>query len=152
MGGPITTMAFNMSPKQMVSEIRLVNGCLLLCQRNLTEVLPTIDNPASPMRSFQADRLWMVDGSPDLEANYRKVRKYRSLGLEKVTIRYHEGFWRDAGESYTFRTNTAPGRGGNKVVRNFVRDKSKILTGGLACIPITQIFLLLMRIGIPTGF
>jgi hypothetical protein len=89
---------------------------------DVIEVLPTIDNPSSPMRSYQANRLWMIDGSPDYEENKKNVRKYRSLGLENVTIRYHEGFWRDGGESYTFRTKTAPGRGGNKAVREFIRD------------------------------
>ncbi len=88
---------------------------------DVTEVLPTIDNPASPMRSFQADRLWMTDGSADYQANKNKVRRHRSLGLENVTIRYHEGFWRDGGESYTFRTLAAPGRGGDEAVRDFIK-------------------------------
>lgn len=90
--------------------------------KDVLEVMPTIDNPASPMRSYQADRLWMVEGSPDYEENIKKARNYRSLGLEKVTIRYHEGYWRDGGESYTFREKTAPGRGGNEAVKTFIKQ------------------------------
>lgn len=89
---------------------------------DVTEVLPTIDNPPSPMKSFQANRLWMIEGGDNYELNKKNARRLRSLGMENVTIRYHEGFWRDAGESYTFRTNTAPGRGGNKAVKEFIKD------------------------------
>jgi hypothetical protein len=88
---------------------------------DVTEVLPVIDNPASPMRSLQAHRLWMIEGGDNYEANLNKVKRYRSLGLENVTIRYHEGYWRDGGESYTFRTRTAPGRGGDAAVKEFIK-------------------------------
>ncbi len=89
--------------------------------KDVVEVLPTIDNPPSPMRSFQANRLWMIEGNSNYGENIKKVRKYRSLGLENVTVRYHEEYWRDGGESFTFRTQTAPGRGGNKAVKDFIR-------------------------------
>ena len=87
---------------------------------DVQEVLPTIANPKSPMRSMMADRLWMIDGSD----NYPEIKEYvkllRALGLQQVAVRYHEGFWRDEGESYTFRTETAPGRGGDTAVQNLV--------------------------------
>ena len=89
--------------------------------KDVMEVLPTIDNPASPMRSYQADRLWMIDYSANYEENKKRVRKFRSLGFEKITIRYHEEFWRDGGESYTFRTDAAPGRGGDEAVKEFIK-------------------------------
>lgn len=85
------------------------------------EVFPTIPNPASPMRSLQADRLWTIRGGNDYNALFDEARRLRALGMERVTIRYHEGFWRDAGESYTFRLNAAPKRGGDQAVRNHVR-------------------------------
>jgi hypothetical protein len=87
---------------------------------DVQEVLPTVSNPKSPMQSMMAHRLWMVDGSAD----YPKIREYvkllRTLGLQHVAVRYHEGFWRDEGESYTFRTETAPKRGGNEAVKKLV--------------------------------
>ena len=67
------------------------------------EVLPTVDNPASPMRSIQADRLWAINGGSDLNGLGQFVTGLRSKGVEKVTIRYHEDFWREGGESYTFK-------------------------------------------------
>ncbi|MCP4643020.1 MAG: hypothetical protein GY851_21420 [bacterium] len=85
------------------------------------EVFPTIPNPASPMRTAQSARLWSVRGGNDYDALYDEARRLRAQGMENVTIRYHEGFWRDGGESYTFRLNAAPGRGGDEAVRNHVR-------------------------------
>lgn len=87
---------------------------------DVQEVLPTIDNPKSPMRSVMNHRLWMVDGSNDYVGIKKYVKHLSALGLSDVAVRYHEGFWRDGGESYTFRTQTAPGRGGNDAVRELV--------------------------------
>lgn len=84
------------------------------------EVFPTIDNPKSPMRSAQANRLWRINGNPDHDELKAEAKKLRSLGIENLTIRYHEGIWRDGGESYTFRLETAPGRGGSAAVKELV--------------------------------
>ncbi len=88
---------------------------------DVEEVFPTVDNPPSPMRSYQAGRLWRINGSADYAALCEEAGRLRSLGLEHLTIRYHEGFWRDGGESYTFRLEAAPGRGGNAAVKELVR-------------------------------
>lgn len=93
---------------------------------DVQEVFPTIDNPKSPMRPAMANRLWMTEGTPDHDYLKKQANELRSLGLEKVAVRYHEGIWRDGGESYTFRTETAPGRGGNEAVKDmvkYVKDK-----------------------------
>ena len=84
------------------------------------EVLPTIPNPPSPMKDAQGDRLWRVKHGSDHAAEIREARHLRALGLEKVTIRYHEDSWRDAGESFTFRIEAAPKRGGDEALRKFV--------------------------------
>lgn len=84
------------------------------------EIFPTIDNPKSPMRSAQANRLWRINGDPNHENLKNEAKKLRSLGIENLTIRYHEGIWRDGGESYTFRLDAAPARGGNEAVKDLV--------------------------------
>jgi hypothetical protein len=84
------------------------------------EVFPTIDNPPSPMRSAQAHRLWRINGNPNHNDLKQEAKHLRSLGIENLSIRYHEGIWRDGGESYTFRLETAPGRGGNPAVKQLV--------------------------------
>jgi hypothetical protein len=87
---------------------------------DVQEVLPTIDNPASPMRSAQADRLWAINGGANLDTLAHYVIGLRSRGVEKVTIRYHEGFWRAGGESYTFKLTPNPDLGIEKI-RNYVQ-------------------------------
>lgn len=82
---------------------------------NVQEVLPTIDNPPSPMRSMQADRLWAINGGSDLDKLGRFVSDLRNRGVEKVSIRYHEDFWREGGESYTFRLTPNPQLGIKKI-------------------------------------
>lgn len=84
------------------------------------EVFPTIDNPASPMRSAQADRLWAINGGSDLHKLGNFVKEMRSKGVENVSIRYHEDFWRAGGESYTFRTEPNPELGVEKL-KEYVR-------------------------------
>ncbi len=87
---------------------------------DVQEVLPTIDNPASPMRSAQADRLWAINGGTNLDTLSHYVTTLRSRGVEKATIRYHEGFWRAGGESYTFRLVPNPELGVEKI-RDYVK-------------------------------
>jgi hypothetical protein len=84
------------------------------------EVLPTIPNPPSPMRLAQGDRLWRVKSGADHRAEIDEATRYRQYGCEKVSIRYHEDSWRDAGESFTFRLEAAPQRGGDAALRQFV--------------------------------
>lgn len=84
------------------------------------EVFPTIDNPKSPMRSNQADRLWATAGGSDLVKLGNYVSELRSKGVEMVSIRYHEDFWRAGGESYTFRTEPNPELGVQKI-KDYVR-------------------------------
>ena len=82
---------------------------------DIQEVLPTIDNPASPMRSMQADRLWAINGGANLDTLGKFVTDLRRKGVEKVTIRYHEDFWREGGESYTFKLTPNPQLGVKKI-------------------------------------
>lgn len=84
------------------------------------EVLPTVPNPPSPWREVQGERLWRVRAGADHAAELADAKRLRDRGCERVTVRYHEDSWRDAGESFTFRTQAAPGRGGDAALRAFV--------------------------------
>ncbi len=106
-----------------VKYIPLLNGKRNLLREKLfinvspdvQEVFPTIDNPKSTKRSVQADRLWAINGGTDLEKLGEFVTDLRTKGVEKVTIRYHEGFWRKGGESYTFKLTPNPELGVEKI-------------------------------------
>jgi len=84
------------------------------------EVLPTIPNPPSPWGDVQGERLWRTKHGSNYQAEIREATRLRNSGCDKVTIRYHEETWRDAGESYTFRTDAAPGRGGDEALKGLV--------------------------------
>ena len=106
-----------------VKYIPLINGERNLLREKLfinvspdvQEVFPTIDNPKSTKRNVQADRLWAINGGTDLEKLGAFVADLRTKGVEKVTIRYHEGFWRKGGESYTFKLTPNPALGVEKI-------------------------------------
>lgn len=108
------------NPKTDGTRNPLRERLFLTASPEVHEVFPTIPNPPSPMREVQADRLWRVRSGADHEAEVKDARHLRALGLEKVTVRYHEDSWRDAGESFTFRTDAAPGRGGDAALRQMV--------------------------------
>ena len=92
----------------------------LTCSPDFQEVLPTIPNPPSPMKKVQGDRLWRVRSGADHAAEVADATRLRWLGAEKITVRYHENSWRDAGESFTFRLEAAPKKGGDEALRAFV--------------------------------
>lgn len=99
---------------------------------DVQEVLPTIANPKSPMQTIMGDKAWMTIncGGMTHEDRLRIPRLYRNLGMEKVTVRYHEGAWRDGGESFTFRTDASPYQGGNDALKNMV---SQVKSLGWLC-------------------
>lgn len=85
------------------------------------EVLPIIPNPRSPWYEVTAPRSWRAHGVGDRandEAYWRRAHRY---GMTEVVITDHESMWRDGGESFTFRTRTAPGRGGDESAFNYAR-------------------------------
>jgi hypothetical protein len=84
------------------------------------EVLPTIANPKSPMKEEQGDRLWRVKFGGQNQAEIAEAELFRKYGCEKISIRFHEDTWRDEGESFTFRLNPAPKKGGDEGLKNFV--------------------------------
>lgn len=85
------------------------------------EVLPTIPNPASPMREMMGDRLWRVESGFEREPLVASAKHWRARGCDRVAIRYHEECWRDGGESFTFRSVSGPARGGDPPLRDLVK-------------------------------
>ena len=77
------------------------------------EVLPNIPNPKSPWMHVAGERLWTAHGASDRTKDYAHWEEIARYGMTKVVITDHETGWRDGGESFTFRTRTAPGRGGD---------------------------------------
>ncbi|HOX36919.1 MAG TPA: hypothetical protein PL033_02930 [Candidatus Brocadiia bacterium] len=78
------------------------------------EVLPNIPNPKSPWMHVAGERLWHAHGATNRESDYAFWKNIARHGMTKVVITDHETGWRDGGESFTFRTRTAPGKGGDE--------------------------------------
>lgn len=86
------------------------------------DALPFIPNPASPWKSVTGRAAWMSfgangDRTPNREALFWLMRK----GVRRLIVTDHETGWRDGDESFTFRTDPAPGRGGDKGQYDYAR-------------------------------
>ena len=76
------------------------------------EVLPTLPNPKSPYMHVAGTHVWRAHGASDRKhdaAHWTNIWRY---GMRECVITDHETGWRDGGESFTFRTKAAPGKGG----------------------------------------
>ena len=85
------------------------------------EVLPNIPNPTSPWKHVTGTRLWRAHGAGNRENDANFWRKCHRYGMTQVVITDHETGWRDGGESFTFRTKTAPKKGGDKGQYDYAR-------------------------------
>ena len=86
------------------------------------EVLPNVPNPKSPWMHVAGERVWRAHGASNREhdlAHWKEVARY---GMNKVAITDHETGWRDGGESFTFRTRAAPGKGGDEAQAEYSRN------------------------------
>ena len=80
------------------------------------EILPTIPNPKSPYKHITGKKLWRAHALHDIESDKRLWKTVHDAGITEVVICDHEPMWYDDGESFTFRTNTIPSKGGDAAV------------------------------------
>lgn len=85
------------------------------------EVLPTIPNPPSPWKHVAGTRVWRAHGASDRKRDADFWRDCRRHGMTQVVVTDHETGWRDGGESFTFRTRAAPGKGGDEGQHAYAR-------------------------------
>jgi len=85
------------------------------------DVLPNIPNPASPWKSVTGTRVWRAHGASDREKDAAYWRGVRRWGMSQLVVTDHETGWRDGNESFTFRTEPAPKKGGDAGQRRYAR-------------------------------
>jgi hypothetical protein len=85
------------------------------------ELLPQIPNPPSPWRHITGTRLWRAHGAGNREQDRRYWEEVHRHGMTQLVVTDHETMWRDGGESFTFRTRAAPGKGGDAGARDYSR-------------------------------
>ena len=88
---------------------------------NFEEHLPNIPNPKSPWRHVTGSVIWRAYGAWQREADKKYWYEVWRYGMRKCLITGHETGWRDGEESFTFRTNPAPKKGGDEGARDFAR-------------------------------
>jgi hypothetical protein len=89
--------------------------------REFADVLPSIPNPPSPHRALTAEYEWCHCFAGNREKDKAYWRDRRRRGLAKVFIGDHEVCMRDGNESFTFRTEPAPKKGGDKGQYDYAR-------------------------------
>lgn len=90
------------------------------------ETLPTIPNPPSPAGQIAGEYLFQHIGPSNYDSEHRRSRALRSYGIEKLIQRNHEDTWRDGGESYTLRLDSAPGKGGDDALKKYVAAQKSL--------------------------
>ncbi len=85
------------------------------------EVLPTVANPVSPWKHVTGKGVWRAHGAGNREHDAAFWRNVWRHGMKHVIVTDHETGWRDEGESFTFRTRTAPKRGGDESQFRYAR-------------------------------
>ena len=86
---------------------------VITVSRDFSEVLPVIPNPPSLHKATTGRNAWRAHGSFDHAFDKMFWREVKRHGIDHVVINDHETLWRDRGESFTFRTDAAPQRGGD---------------------------------------
>ena len=89
--------------------------------RDFREVLPVLPNPPSPWKHVTGRRLWRPHGAFDRARDALFWRTMHRYGMTEVVVNDHETMWRDEGESYTYRTFFAEGKGGDKGQYDYTR-------------------------------
>ena len=85
------------------------------------EVLPNIPNNISPWKHVTAERVWRAHGSSNRSRDYEYWSRIKRYGIEKMLVTDHETQWRDSGDSFTFRTSAAPGKGGDEAQKDYTQ-------------------------------
>ena len=94
---------------------------VITVSRDFAEVLPEIPNPVSPYKAVTGMNAWRAHGSIDHAFDRAFWRAVKKAGIEHVVVNDHETMWRDRGESFTFRTEAAPLRGGDAEAEAYSR-------------------------------
>ncbi|MCC7490833.1 MAG: hypothetical protein IT204_00720 [Fimbriimonadaceae bacterium] len=98
-----------------------VERLILSASPRYEELLPTIPNPVSPYKAVTGTHVWIAHGAGDRERDAAYWRNIKRWGLSEIVITDHETGWRDGGESFTFRTRPAPGKGGDEGQQRYAR-------------------------------
>ena len=90
------------------------------------EILANIPNPKSPWMHVTGERVWRAHGASNRERDLAFWTDVARHGMTQMAVTDHESGWRDGGESFTFRTRTAPKKGGDESQAWYARELHKL--------------------------
>jgi len=91
------------------------------------ECYPSVANPPASAAKAAGSRLWQESWGPEKYADaMTRGRMLASYGITELIQCNHEITWRDGGESFTLRTRSAPGRGGDEALKDYVRHQRSL--------------------------
>jgi hypothetical protein len=94
---------------------------VLTLSPSFADVLPNIPNPVSPWKHITGTRVWRAHGASDRARDATYWRDVHRWGMTQLVVTDHETGWRDGNESFTFRTEPAPKKGGDDGQRRYAR-------------------------------
>ena len=90
--------------------------------RKFEAALPAIPNNPSPWKRLTGRKAWIAQGAgKDRKVNCENNFWIRRKGITELVVTDHETGWRDGDESFTFRTEPAPKKGGDKGQYDYAR-------------------------------
>ena len=90
------------------------------------EALPTIANPPSLRQQEGKEVVWTVTAPSTFQSDHERSRRVRSYGLDKIMQHSHEVTWRDEGDSNTMKLHAAPQKGGDSVLKWYIRAQNDL--------------------------
>ena len=116
----VTNRAAAYHPKTDGSYNAVSERVYLTVSPAFAEVLPVIANPVSPWKHVTGTHAWSSYASTADRARDRRFwRRLWRLGVRDMIITDHEVCFRDGGESFTFRLDAAPGKGGDRGLKDW---------------------------------
>ena len=89
---------------------------------DVADVFPALPNPKSPYIAEAGSRSWTAfHAGTNRLADVAYWRAVKKAGMDRIVVNDHESGWRDGNESFTFRTRTAPKKGGDKGQYDYAR-------------------------------
>ncbi|HSB14174.1 MAG TPA: hypothetical protein VLE22_06920 [Bryobacteraceae bacterium] len=88
------------------------------------ETFPTIANPPSLAQEKGKQVVWTVTAPPTFQSDHKRSREIRSYGMDKIMQHSHEVTWRDDGDSFTMRLKAAPQKGGDAMLRWYLKAQN----------------------------
>jgi len=117
----VRTMVAEYLPKTDGTYNPVCERIVVTLSDEFADILPEIPNPPSKFKSVTGSRVWRSHASCDRARDKAFWQTLHDAGVRQMAVMDHETMWRDGGESFTFVTEAAKGKGGDAAQRDYTR-------------------------------